>query len=99
MKLGVRRLTAAYKAAAKEALNNAIIVEWEPWQLVGLQFAYNAMPDVMRMVKEFDLKVMRKHFEVDGRMLLEVKGRFYESVIKKLELINALGKEVKLIKP
>ena len=64
-KLGVGGLIQAYREAAKEALQNAVIIEKEDEQTVDIHFPYDSMNAVMRLVKNFDLEIVKQDFQQD----------------------------------
>lgn len=57
-KLGVSGLITAYKTAAKDALSQAEIVERTVNEIYKLEFPYQVMNDVMRIIKEENLHVI-----------------------------------------
>jgi uncharacterized YigZ family protein len=61
--LGVGGLINAYRTAAKEAFENASIVEDEDRLEIELNFTYAAMPFVMNEVKSSDCIIMQQNFE------------------------------------
>ena len=95
-KLGVGGLIHAYKAAAEEALNNAISIAKEVTESIQLCYPYEATPEVMRLVKEFELEISAQEFGDDcsfkGVLRLRVKKEFVEKVL----LLQALGNKIVL---
>ena len=95
-KLGVGGLIQAYKTAAEEALNNAIIIEKEVTESILLRYPYEATPEVMRLVKEFGLEISAQEFGDDcsfkGVLRLKVKKEF----IEKASLLQVLGNKIVL---
>jgi uncharacterized YigZ family protein len=93
-KLGVGGLIQAYKTAAEEALNNAIIIEKEVTESILLRYPYEDTPEVMRLVKEFGLEISAQEFGDDcsfkGVLRLRVKKEF----IEKVSLLQALGNKI-----
>jgi uncharacterized YigZ family protein len=79
-KLGVSGLIQAYKVAAEDALKNAVIIEVDVMNEISIQYDYSATPDVMKLVKDFDLVIKEQSFE--DRSLL--KAEFKISVEEKL---------------
>lgn len=96
VKLGVGGLIGAYKAAAEEALSHASIVEKEVLSVLQLEYAYTSTPEVMKLVKEFELEIMEQKFEASCMLLAHIKDRLKESFLEKYTLLNALGNNLKL---
>jgi uncharacterized YigZ family protein len=96
VKLGVGGLIAAYKLAAEDALKNATIIEKEVLIPFSIQYDYNATPEVMRMVKDFELQILHQAFEEEcvmrGEMALKMKEKFVEKVV----LLKALGSKIEI---
>ncbi len=82
--LGASGLANAYKAAARDAIDHATIVEKTIDCRYRLSFAYETMNDVMRILKEFDLKPEKQDFNLDCSLEVSVRQslsvRFYDSV-------------------
>lgn len=64
-KLGVGGLIQAYKSAAADALENADIIEKTIDNYYRVTFNYENMNDVMKLVKDEDLKLVNQNFELD----------------------------------
>ena len=65
IKLGTSGLINAYKTAAREALENAQIVQKTINNIYSLEFEYPLMNEVMRIMKEENLEQMNPRFELD----------------------------------
>lgn len=65
VKLGIPGLIRAYKTAAAEALDNAGFVEKTAGKRFRLRFPYEAMNDIMRVVKDMGLRQDGQDFRVD----------------------------------
>lgn len=76
--LGASGLANAYKTAARDAIDHATIVERTIDVRYRLAFAYEAMNDVMRLLKDYDLKPLNPQYDL--RCSLEVSIRQSESV-------------------
>jgi len=94
VKLGVGGLIQAYKTAAEEALNNAVVIEQEVTDAVQLHYPYESTTEVMRLVKDFDLIIIRQDFLEDCVLHADVKRKYYESFLSKAELLKALGHKI-----
>lgn len=66
--MGTSGLINAYKTAAREALDNAQIVEKTINDIYSLEFEYPLMNDVMRIMKEENLDTLNPRFEMDCYM-------------------------------
>ena len=82
--LGASGLANAYKTAARDAIDHAQIIEKTIDVRYRLGFKYEMMNDVMRILKDFDLKPQNPQYdmactlEVSVRQSLSV--RFYDAV-------------------
>ncbi|MBP5527498.1 MAG: YigZ family protein [Bacteroidales bacterium] len=76
--LGASGLANAYKTAARDAIDHATIVEKTIDVRYRLLFEYAAMNDVMRILKDYDLKPEHPDYNLDCS--LEVSIRQSESV-------------------
>ncbi len=94
-KLGVGGLTQAYKAAAELALTNAKIIEVEITVSLVLDYDYISSPEVMRLVKEFDLSIENQTYDERARMEVSVKSKLKEKTIEKLKLLNVTGTKIR----
>lgn len=61
-KLGVGGLINAYRTAAKEALESGEIIELPVLKSVKVDFSYDQMPDVMKLVKSYELSTRNNDF-------------------------------------
>jgi uncharacterized YigZ family protein len=93
-KLGVGGLIKAYKSAAADALAHAPVAEIEVVVPLLVRFQYSALPEVMRLVHDFNMKVAEQDFTEACVMNLTVELRRKENVLEKLNLLNATGTPV-----
>ena len=63
--LGASGLANAYKTAARDAIDHATIIEKTIDARYRLRFKYEAMNDIMRLLKDFDLKPMGQQFDLE----------------------------------
>lgn len=94
VKLGVGGLISAYKAAAEDALNNGTIIEKEVTETMILNFDYLLTSDVMRIVKELDLKILKQDFKNACEMELSVPLKQNEKLLTRLQLMKAMHKSI-----
>ena len=93
--LGASGLANAYKSAARDAINNASVVEKTIDVSYRLFFEYPLMNEVMRILKEQGVQPRNQVFELDCRMDVSVRQsqsvRLYDALAKlhklKIELI------------
>lgn len=93
-KLGVSGLIAAYKAAAEDALCNAIIIEKEMTEVWQLRYNYSHTPEIMRLVKGFNLTVVNQKFDTSCELNVEVRTRDVKGLTERIKLLQATGTEV-----
>ncbi len=72
-KLGVSGLIKAYKTAAKDALENATIVEKNVYSIYRIDFEYAQMNDVMQIMKDNDLEQSNCHFDLNCSIEFSVR--------------------------
>lgn len=90
-KLGVGGLITAYKTAAEDALKSTTIVEQHVTQRVALLFSYDVTPHVMKLIKDFDLKIVQQQFDETCKLEVEVLALVYEEFLERTRLMNATG--------
>ncbi len=76
-KLGVGGLVQAYKSAAKDAIEEGIIVEKQVFDHFEIKFTYNEMPEIMSLVKNQLLAIEKQDFAEN--CLLQVAVPFAKS--------------------
>jgi len=83
-KLGVSGLINAYKTAAKEALEHNRIVERTVNDVYEVLFTYEQMNDVMRVLKDDDIKQLSQNFDLKCRIEFSIRklhaGKVYEKL-------------------
>lgn len=83
-KLGVGGLINAYKTAAADAIaNNSILEELILSEMI-IQFEYDQLNKVMKLVKDFDLKIIEQKMEISCSMTLGIRLSLEEEVKSKL---------------
>jgi uncharacterized YigZ family protein len=88
--LGVPGLINAYKSATIEALAVADIIEKTVNDVYNVSFEFVQMNDVMKVVKEFNLKIRNQTYDNQCTMELEFRKTLSNQVIGKLEKIDGI---------
>lgn len=96
IKLGVSGLINAYKTAARDALDNAQIIEKTVNEIYSLQFPYALMNDVMRVMKEANLEQLNPRFEMDCYLEFSTRKKDAEKIVAKFK--NIFGVSINYIK-
>ena len=82
--LGASGLANAYKTAARDAIDHATIIEKTIDCRYRLGFAYETMNDVMRILKDYDLKPENQNYDMSCSLEVSVRQslsvRFYDDV-------------------
>jgi uncharacterized YigZ family protein len=91
VKLGVGGLIAAYKTAAESALASAKIIENEIRQKIRITYSYSSTPEVMRLVKDFELNIITQTFEEECVLKGSFKVKIEDELTKQLHLLKSLG--------
>jgi uncharacterized YigZ family protein len=88
-KLGVSGLINAYKLSASDALDNAEIISKTVTNIYKISFAYQAMNDVMKIVKDEDLRVFNQQFDTSCFMEVGVRQLRSSILIDKIDNIDS----------
>ena len=95
-KLGVSGLINAYKTATAEAIENNIIIEKDITEEFQFSFPYDEMNEVMKLVKDFELKVKNQGFDDGCTLDVEVIVSTVESLKIKVQLLIDTGHQIKM---
>jgi len=88
--LGTSGLANAYKQAASDALNQAVIVEKVVEDLIEVKFEYVAMNEFMHVVKEMQLEQVRSDFNLQCSATIAVRKSLSGTLMEKLKHIEKL---------
>lgn len=91
--LGVPGLINAYKSATEEALVNAEIIEKTVNEIYQITYGYVQMNDIMKVVKDFDLKIINQKFDNQCVIEIEFRTSLSPQVLGKLEKIEEIEVE------
>lgn len=89
-KLGVGGLIDAYRTAAKMAIEEGIIIEKQVCDYYKIDFSYNKMSEVMKVLKDLDLPQSDQNFDLNCSLKTSVRISESNLLIEQLE-----GEEVK----
>ena len=88
--LGTGGLINAYRNAARQALENTVIVTGIINCTYHLKFPYEAMNDVMKVIKEDNLEQSDQVFDLDCSLKVHFRASLENKIRKKFELIEKL---------
>lgn len=88
--LGVPGLINAYKSATVEAVKNANIIEKTVNSVFRIEFGHPQMNEVMKIIKEEDLKISNQNFDLNCSFSLEIRQSQVNKVLGKLEKVEGL---------
>lgn len=94
VKLGVGGLMQAYKSAAEDALAEASFIEIEVTKEIVLKFEYERTPEVMRLIKDFEMKILEQSFEESCQIKALLKFRLDDSLEIQKEYLQSIGIQV-----
>lgn len=85
IKLGTGGLIQAYKTAARDAVENGIIINKVWTTSLKISFEYQKMNDAMRVIKEENLKIIRQESSEKCVIILEIRRGQLEGIKNKLK--------------
>jgi uncharacterized YigZ family protein len=86
--LGVGGLINAYRSAAAAALDKAEIIDKKVETLFILEFGYNEMNEVMKVIKDFNLRAENQQFDLECSLTIHVWNRLIPGVRDRLSKIG-----------
>jgi len=89
--LGVPGLINAYKSATKEAIDLAEVLTCTVNDVYELQFDYLQMNDVMRIVKDSDLKIYSQEFDTSCKLQFEIRKLQVNEILGRFEKIEGVN--------
>lgn len=96
IKLGTSGLINAYKTAARDALDNAQVVEKTINEFYSLEFEYPLMNEVMHIMKDEDLEQQNPRFELDCYLEFSTRKNDASRIFEKFS--NLFGVKITHIK-
>ena len=85
-KLGVGGLIQAYRTAAREALEQAHIIEKDVLLYLHIAFTYEELPIVMQFLKQHPATIISQQFDLDCTLITAIKPEEQKAFIEKFEM-------------
>ena len=89
--LGVPGLINAYKVATEEALKQAVIVDKTINDVYTIAFDYLQMNDLMRIIKEDNLLMVKQSFDNDCSIQLSIRKTQVNQTLGKLNKVSGIA--------
>lgn len=93
IKLGTSGLIAAYREAARLAIEAAEIIECHEQARAAVTFPYVAMNDVMKFVKKSQVTILEQSFDNVCTMLLQCDADFCPTLLSSLNNLDGIHAE------
>lgn len=90
IKLGISGLISAYKTAAKDAIEGADLILKTINDVFAIEFGYENMNEVMRIMKEGDVVQLSHNFDSNCLIKFFIRKSRSEFIVSKLKNINKL---------
>lgn len=90
IKLGTSGLIVAYREAARLAIEEAEIIECHDMSTITFTFPWQAMNDVMKIVKGGDVDVVSQTFDNSCEMTVSVRRDYLEDITRRFTDIDGL---------
>ena len=88
IKLGIPGLIRAYKSSTADALASAREIEKVAGRWYALQFPYDSLPAVMKLVKDLDLPQRGQSFLADCTMEVRVRLSLEQDFLERIEKLG-----------
>jgi uncharacterized YigZ family protein len=88
--LGVSGLINAYRKSAASALQNAEIVERTLQEYYEIEYPYEVMNDVMKILKDESIEQSKQSFALECRILINFRVSAKEKILYRLSRIDGL---------
>jgi uncharacterized YigZ family protein len=86
--LGVGGLIHAYRIAASDALDHTDIIECRVYDRLSLEFKYEQMNRVMKVIKDFQLEIEHQQFDMECSITLKIWKRQMPQVLASFSKIT-----------
>lgn len=92
--LGTSGLIIAYKTAAAEAINAAETIEKLVEQPIMFTYGYESMNQVMRIVKDFSLNIIKHEQDFNCRLTVMCRLTLVDAVVDKVEQLRTVKVDI-----
>jgi uncharacterized YigZ family protein len=89
-KLGIPGLINAYRSAAKEAIENGVIIEKKIEDIYELAFTYPDMNTVMRILKDEGISPLTTDFQIDCKLQFKARKNDSARIYDQFKAIHTL---------
>jgi uncharacterized YigZ family protein len=93
VKLGTGGLINAYKLAASDAIENAVIVEKTVNDFYRLLFDYGVMNDVMKLIKDENIPIVNQQFDLSCSIDFYLRQSVVDSIMARIAKIESTRTE------
>ncbi len=91
IKLGTSGLIVAYREAAREAITAGEIIECHEMTEISFTFPYLAMNDVMKSVKDPDIKIIEQKFDNSCSMIISIRSDCAGRLVDRLSDLDGVS--------
>lgn len=88
--LGIGGLINAYKTAAKEALDEARIIEKTINNIAVIRFSYEDTNETNKIIKEEDIKTINTQFDAHCTFTLGIRRSRFDQILQRLQKVASL---------
>lgn len=88
--LGVSGLINAYRSAAESALSNAEIIDHIIHETYEITYPYQAMNDVMKILKEENINQSDQKFDLECRIVISFRSSGTGHILRRLSRVEGL---------
>lgn len=91
IKLGTGGLIVAYREAAREAISAGRIIECHEQSTITFTFPYMVMNDVMRAVKDPEVRIVSQNFDNSCEMTVTIRADYADALSARLSDISGVS--------
>jgi uncharacterized YigZ family protein len=92
--LGVGGLINAYRTAARESIDNGVIIDKTFKAELSINFQYPAMNDVMKLIKESKAEIVKQEFGIDCKIIIQIRSAAKDGLVNQLNRIDFVEAQI-----